>query len=95
MTTIPQARENFRNAIAQTFASVGFEPSDIDAFVCEFERRTVARVLAFRSLAAATKGTALEGQQTRQVFEAVDRAMSTLGKSSAEPRLPADTPLFR
>ena len=39
---------------------------------------------AFLSLTAATQGTALEGDATRQVFEAVSRAMSTLGKSSAE-----------
>ena len=95
MNRIPQAWKNLRSAIAQVVAPVGFKPSDIDAFVCEVERRAVARVLAFRSLAAATKGTALEGQQTREVFEAVARAMSMLGKTSAEPRLPADTALFR
>ena len=38
----------------------------------------------YLSLTAATKGTALEGEQTRQVFTAVTRAMSVLGKSSAE-----------
>lgn len=95
MNRIPQAWKNLRSAIAQVVAPAGFKPSDVDVVRQQVERREVARVLAFRSLAAATKGTALEGQQTRQVFEAVDRAMSTLGKSSAEPRLPADTPLFR
>lgn len=39
---------------------------------------------AYVSLTAATKGTALEGQATRDVFEAVSKAMSTLGKSSAD-----------
>jgi len=39
---------------------------------------------SYQSLAAATKGTMLEGRQTRDVFEAVARAMSMLGKSSAE-----------
>ncbi len=39
---------------------------------------------SYQSIAAATKGTALEGQATRDVFEAVARAMSTLGKGSAE-----------
>lgn len=35
-------------------------------------------------LTAATKGTSLEGQQTREIFEAVSKAMSSLGKSSAD-----------
>ena len=39
---------------------------------------------SYQSLAAATKGTVLEGQATRDVFEAVSRAMSTLGKSTSE-----------
>lgn len=36
------------------------------------------------SLTAATKGTALEGQATRDVFEAIVGAMGKLGKSGAE-----------
>lgn len=39
---------------------------------------------AYVGLSAATKGTALEGQNTRAIFEAVVGAMSKLGKSSAE-----------
>lgn len=39
---------------------------------------------AFLSLSAATKGTAVEGEPTRQVFEAVATAMGKAGKSSAE-----------
>jgi|YelNatPaOPRAMG01_1025707.scaffolds.fasta_scaffold20154_3 tape measure domain-containing protein len=39
---------------------------------------------AYISLTAATKGTALEGQNTRAIFESVVGAMSKLGKSSAE-----------
>lgn len=39
---------------------------------------------AYVSLTAATKGTALEGQATRDIFESVAKAMSTLGRSSAE-----------
>jgi tape measure domain-containing protein len=39
---------------------------------------------AYTSLTAATRGTALEGRQTREIFEAVSLAMSSLGKSSAE-----------
>lgn len=38
----------------------------------------------FVSLSAAAKGTALEGQATRDIFEAVSKAMSLLGKSSAD-----------
>lgn len=39
---------------------------------------------AYVQLSAATKGTALEGAQTREVFEAVAKAMSSLGKSGAD-----------
>ncbi len=39
---------------------------------------------AYISLTAAAKGTALEGQGTREIFEAVAGAMSKLGKSSAD-----------
>jgi tape measure domain-containing protein len=38
----------------------------------------------FVNLAAAAKGTTLEGQATRDIFEAVSKAMSLLGKSSAD-----------
>ncbi|CQR43722.1 hypothetical protein THICB3330014 [Thiomonas sp. CB3] len=39
---------------------------------------------AYVGLSAATKGTALEGQNTKAIFEAVVGSMSKLGKSSAE-----------
>lgn len=39
---------------------------------------------AFLSLSAATKGTAVEGDATQKVFEAVTIAMAKAGKSSAE-----------
>ena len=39
---------------------------------------------AYVSLSAATKGTALEGAQTREIFEAVSVAMSSLGKSGQD-----------
>ena len=39
---------------------------------------------AYVSLTAATKGTALEGQATRDIFESVSLAMGKLGKSSAD-----------
>ncbi|BEP61269.1 hypothetical protein GmRootV213_18230 [Variovorax sp. V213] len=46
------------------------------------ESQALAR--SYTSLAAATKGTAIEGEATRAVFEATARAMSSLGKSSAQ-----------
>lgn len=39
---------------------------------------------AYTQLTAATKGTALEGQATRDIFESVSTAFSVLGKSSVE-----------
>lgn len=39
---------------------------------------------AFLGLSAATRGTAVEGEPTRQVFEAVATSMAKAGKSSAE-----------
>ena len=39
---------------------------------------------AYLSLAAATKGTAVEGEATRRVFESVTNAMAKAGKGSAE-----------
>ena len=38
----------------------------------------------FVSLSAAAKGTALEGQGTRDIFEAISKAMALLGKSSSD-----------
>ena len=38
----------------------------------------------FVALSAAAKGTALEGQGTRDIFEAISSAMALLGKSSSE-----------
>lgn len=61
----------------------------------EFVRQVAIRIgadvtevgKAFLSLSAATKGTAVEGEPTRQVFEAVATAMGKAGKSSAETSL--------
>ena len=58
----------------------------------EFVRTVASRIgadvtevgRAFLGLSAATKGTAVEGEPTRQVFEAVATAMGKAGKSSAE-----------
>ncbi|HEB94319.1 MAG TPA: hypothetical protein ENI94_12840 [Gammaproteobacteria bacterium] len=43
-----------------------------------------AAAKAYLDLAAASKGTALEGEQTRRIFEAISLAMGKLGKSSAD-----------
>lgn len=57
-------------------------------FVRSVASRTGVDVLdagkAFLGLSAATKGTAVEGEPTRRVFEAVATAMAKAGKSSAE-----------
>lgn len=58
----------------------------------EFVRKVASRIgadvtevgRAFLGLSAATRGTAVEGEPTRQVFEAVATAMGKAGKSSAE-----------
>ena len=58
----------------------------------EFVRKVAIRIgadvtevgKAFLGLSAATKGTAVEGEPTRQVFESVATAMGKAGKSSAE-----------
>jgi tape measure domain-containing protein len=39
---------------------------------------------SFIQISAASQGTVLEGQKTRDIFEAIVKAMSLLGKSSAE-----------
>lgn len=71
-------------AVSQDAVQAG---RDLD-FVRDIAGRTGADAIevgkAFLSLAAATRGTAVEGEPTRQVFEAVATAMGKAGKSSAE-----------
>lgn len=58
----------------------------------DYLRQTAARLglplreagKAYLSLAAAAKGTTLEGQASRDIFEAVSTAMGRLGRTSAE-----------
>jgi tape measure domain-containing protein len=79
--------ESLHRSFEQIFGSAARAADEL-----EYVRSTANRlglenlVLAksYQSIAAATKGTSLEGEQTRAVFEAIVRAMSTLGKSSAE-----------
>jgi tape measure domain-containing protein len=58
--------------------------ADIDALANRLGQSASALKSQFVDLAAATRGTALEGQATRDVFAAVVGAMSALGKSSAQ-----------
>lgn len=44
----------------------------------------IAAAKSYSGLMAAVKGTALEGEKSRQVFESVTRAMALAGKSSAD-----------
>lgn len=81
------ATESLNRSYEQIFGSTARARAEM-----EFSRKTSNRLgletldlaKSYQSLSASTKGTALEGQATRDVFEAVSRAMSTLGKSSAE-----------
>lgn len=45
---------------------------------------TLSAAKAYTSLSASAKGTSLEGEGTRRIFEAVAGSMSKLGKSSAD-----------
>ena len=45
---------------------------------------TLSAAKAYTSLAASAKGTSLEGEGTRRIFEAVAGSMAKLGKSSAD-----------
>lgn len=76
-------REGFR-AVSGSAEQAG---KDMD-FVRTVANRVGADVTqvgqAFLGLQAATKGTAVEGEPTRQVFEAVATAMGKAGKSASE-----------
>ncbi len=82
--------EAMQNALEQLTGS-----QELAAQEMEYIARTANRlgvsvseaVKSYVSLSAATKGTALEGQNTRAIFEAVSGAMATLGKSSADTGL--------
>ncbi len=79
--------EQLRSGLAAVSGSADQAGKDM-----EFVRAVAGRIgtdvaeagRAFLGLAAATKGTAVEGEPTRQVFEAVATAMGKAGKSSAE-----------
>lgn len=81
------AAERFEKAMTQIKGST-------EAAAEEFEYiKNVSNVLglevgkaadAYVSLSAATRGTALEGQATRDIYESVSKAMATLGRSSED-----------
>ncbi len=79
--------ETLTRSFEQIFGSAGRAREELDFIKATanrlgLENQTLAK--SYQSLAAATKGTTSEGQQTRDVFEAVARAMSSLGKSTPE-----------
>ena len=81
------AAESLGRSYEQIFGSTARARAEME-FITKTSNRlgleTLDLAKSYQSLSASTKGTVLEGQATREVFEAVSRAMSTLGKSSAE-----------
>lgn len=79
--------EALRAGLAAVSGDAGKAAADLD-FVKAVANRAGTDVQgaaqAFLSLSAATKGTAVEGDATRRVFEAVSSSMAVAGKSSAE-----------
>lgn len=81
------AQESMQKALDQLAGSTKAGAAEM-----EYLRATAARLgvgldeaaKSYVSLAASTKGTALEGEKTRAIFEAVTGAMSKLGKTGAE-----------
>lgn len=89
-------REMVTAAAAMETLRAGLQAINGDAIAAgkdlEFVRTVANRIgadvtevgRAFLGLSAATRGTAVEGEPTRQAFEAVASAMGKAGKSSAE-----------
>ena len=79
--------ESMREGLRAVSGSAEQAGKDMD-FVRTVANRVGADVTqvgqAFLGLQAATKGTAVEGEPTRQVFEAVATAMGKAGKSASE-----------
>ncbi len=86
LSTITSA-ESLSRSYEQVFGSTAkarTEMKFIKTTANQLGLETLQLAASYQSLAASTKGTVLEGKATRDVFEAVSRAMSTLGKSSQE-----------
>lgn len=81
--------ESLNQSYAQIFGSAQAARQEM-----EFVRATSAKLgvdtldlaKAYQQLSASTRGTTLEGKATRDVFEAVTRAMGVMGKSSDETK---------
>ena len=85
--TVNAELENIERSFVAVTGSAGDAAVEMDyardvAQRLGLEQMSVAR--SYSSMMASTKGTAAEGEKTRQVFESVARAMSLAGKSSAE-----------
>lgn len=87
MVTAAAQMESMREGLRAVSGSAEQAGKDMD-FVRTVANRVGADVTqvgqAFLGLQAATKGTAVEGEPTRQVFEAVATAMGKAGKSASE-----------
>jgi tape measure domain-containing protein len=79
--------DSMRRALTQLSGSETAAGKEME-YVRELAAHTGQDVLmlgkAYMDLTAATRGTTLEGQQSKEVFEAIVGAMSKLGKSEAE-----------
>lgn len=79
--------EQLQAGLQAVFGSASVAKTEMDFVRAVAVRSGVdvaAAAKAYLGLAAATKNTAVEGEPTRQVFEAVSSAMAKAGKSSAE-----------
>lgn len=79
--------ESLRRSLEMLLGSSAAAAKEIDYLRSTSNRlglETAATGRAYISLTAAAKGTAMEGQATRDIFEAIAGAMSKLGKSSAD-----------
>jgi tape measure domain-containing protein len=79
--------ESLNRSYEQVFGSTARARQEMEFIKTTSNRlglETLDLARSYQSLAASTKGTVLEGQATRDIFEAVSRAMSTLGKSGVE-----------
>ena len=87
LVTAAAQLEQMRSGLAAVSQDTALAGQQLE-FVRGVANRIGADVLdvgkAFLGLAASTKGTAVEGEVTREVFEAVATAMGKAGKSSAE-----------
>ena len=87
LITAAAQMESMREGLRAVSGSAEAAGRDME-FVRTVANRVGADVVqvgqAYLGLAAATKGTAVEGEPTRQVFEAVATAMGKAGKSAAE-----------